>query len=81
VRPNSSEYTSPIVLVMKKTGDVRICADFREFNKKIIRDHYSLPIVEDQLDKLTRIKVFTTLDHKNRFFHLLKKRAASTYPS
>jgi len=42
VRPSSSEYASLIILVKKKTGDTRICGDFRELNKKTIRNHYLL---------------------------------------
>jgi len=36
---------------LRRKQDVRICSDFRELNKKTIRDHYPLPIVEDQLNK------------------------------
>ena len=73
-------HLSPIVLIKKKTGDIRICGDFRELNKKMIRDHYTLLNVEDQLDKLTEAKIFTALDLKNGFFHAsVKKRVASTH--
>ncbi|XP_071635047.1 uncharacterized protein [Temnothorax longispinosus] len=69
-RPSRSEYASPIVLVKKKNGEPRLCVDYRRLNRKIVRDRYPLPLVEDQLDRLARAKVFCTLDLKDGFFHV-----------
>jgi len=33
IRPSDSEYASPIVLVRKRDGNLRLCVDFRELNK------------------------------------------------
>lgn len=38
IRPSTSEYSNPIVLVKKKNGDLRLCVDYRELNKHIIKD-------------------------------------------
>lgn len=54
-----------LVLVRKKTGDLRLCIDFRELNKQLVRDNYQLPNIEDTLDSLYEKKYFTTLDFKN----------------
>ncbi|XP_011884081.1 PREDICTED: uncharacterized protein K02A2.6-like [Vollenhovia emeryi] len=70
VRPSVSDYASPIVLVKKRDGTNRICVDYRMLNKKIIKDRYPLPLIEDQLDKLQNAKKFSTLDLKNGFFHV-----------
>jgi len=40
VRPSSSDYTSPVVLVRKKDNSHRLCVDYRQLNKKIIKDRY-----------------------------------------
>ena len=69
-RPSSSDYASPIVLVKKKDDSYRLCVDYRLLNKKIIRDRYPLPLIEDQLDRLQAARVFSTLDLKNGFFHV-----------
>lgn len=63
-RPSRSEYASPIVVVKKKSGEPRLCVDYRRLNRKIVRDRYPLPLVEDQLDRLAKAKVFCTLDLK-----------------
>ncbi|XP_017888656.1 uncharacterized protein LOC108630103 [Ceratina calcarata] len=65
-----SDYASPIVLVKKKNGSTRICVDYRQLNKRIIKDRYPLPLIEDELDSLQGAKVFSTLDLKNGFFHV-----------
>ncbi|XP_037929193.1 uncharacterized protein LOC119663656, partial [Teleopsis dalmanni] len=52
VRPSNSEYASPIVLIKKKTGDTRLCVDFRTLNKVTLKDNYPLPLIDDLLDRL-----------------------------
>ncbi|KAL4113911.1 hypothetical protein QTP88_017465 [Uroleucon formosanum] len=52
VEDSESPYASPILLVKKKTGDVRMCVDYRELNKKTVPDKYPLPRIDDQLDRL-----------------------------
>jgi len=70
VRPSLSEYASPVVLVKKKNGAYRLCVDYRRLNQKIIKDHYPLPLIDDQLNRLQGARIFTTLDLKNGFFHV-----------
>ncbi|GFU31865.1 hypothetical protein TNCV_1111281 [Trichonephila clavipes] len=66
----TSEYASPIVLVKKKDGTIRLCVDYRKLNRKLVMDRFPLPLIEDVLDKLQGAKVYTTLDLKNGFFHV-----------
>lgn len=68
VRPSLSECASPMVLVKKKR--YRLYVDYRQLNKKIVRDRYPLPLIDDQLDRLQSAKIFTTLDLENGFFHV-----------
>ena len=70
VRQPQSDYVSPIVLVKKKNGSTRICVDYRQLNKKIVKDRYPLPLIEDELDALQRARTFSTLDLQNGFFHV-----------
>jgi len=69
-QPSLSDYASPVVLVEKKDGNTRLCVDYRQLNKKIIRDRYPLPLIEDQLDLLQNMRYFSTLDLRNGFFHV-----------
>jgi len=70
VRHSVSDYASPVVLVAKKDGSKRLCVDYRLLNRKVIKDRYPLPLIEDQLDKLQGARVFSTFDLKNGFFHV-----------
>jgi len=70
VEPCVSEYASPVVIAWKKDRSPRVCIDYRRLNKKIYKDRYPLPLIEDLLDKLRRTKVFSVLDLKSGFFHV-----------
>ena len=81
IRPSESEYASPIVLAKKKNGSTRLCVDYRLLNKKIVRDRYPLPLVEDQLDSLQGSRVFSTLDLANGFLHVYIEEGSRKYTS
>ncbi|XP_026828423.1 uncharacterized protein LOC113562643 [Ooceraea biroi] len=70
IRPSVSEYASPVVLVKKKDGGLRLCVDYRKLNQKIVKDRYPTPLIEDQLDELQDATLFSTLDLENGFFHV-----------
>lgn len=70
IQNSYSNYASPIVLVKKKNGSHRLCIDYRKVNKKIIKERYPLPIIEEVLENLYDANYFTTLTLKNGFFHV-----------
>ena len=68
-------------MVKKKDGSPRLCVDYRALNRKIIRDRYPLPLIEDQLDLLQGAKVFSALDLKSGFFQVPINRDSRKYTS
>ncbi|KAI5107461.1 hypothetical protein C0J45_3099, partial [Silurus meridionalis] len=62
IRESSSPYASPIVLVKKKDGSLRMCVDYRQLNSKTRRAAFPLPRIEETLDALTGARWFSTLD-------------------
>ena len=62
VRESSSPYASPIVLVKKKDGSLRMCVDYRLLNSKTRKDAFPLPRIEESLDALSGACWFSTLD-------------------
>ncbi|GFT26387.1 retrovirus-related Pol polyprotein from transposon 17.6 [Trichonephila clavipes] len=54
--------------IKKKDGTTRLYVDYR--NRKLVKDRFPLPLIEDVLDRLQGAKVYTTLDLKNGFFHV-----------
>lgn len=67
---SNSPYASPIILVRKKTGDFRLCVDYRALNRKTIKDHYPMPRIDDQLDLLSGNKYFTSLDLASGYYQI-----------
>lgn len=70
IRPSQSQYASPVVLVKKKNGTYRVCFDYRRLNKKVVKDRFPLPLIEDLIDVLAGASVYSTIDMKNGFFHI-----------
>lgn len=62
IRPSSSPYRSPVVMVKKKTGDLRFCVDYRKLNSMTVKDRYPLPRIDDTLDYLHGSRYFSTID-------------------
>ena len=62
IQHSNSPYASPIVLVRKKNGELRMCVDYRKLNAKTRRDAFPLPRIDESLDVLQGATYFTTLD-------------------
>lgn len=70
IQPSTSSYASPVVLVRKKTGDYRLCIDYRALNKKTVRENYPMPLIDDQLDLLAGNEFYTTLDLASGYYQI-----------
>ncbi|GFX92185.1 retrovirus-related Pol polyprotein from transposon 412 [Trichonephila clavipes] len=81
VEPCSSPYASQVVVVKKKDRKSRVCIDYRRLNRKLIKDNYPLPLIDDILDCLQNAKIFTTLDLKNGFFHVAVNERSRKFTS
>ncbi len=62
IRPSTSPYRSPVVMVKKKTGDLRFCIDYRRLNSQTVKDRYPIPRIDDTLDYLHGARYFSTID-------------------
>ena len=62
IRPSVSPYSSPVVLVPKKSGEKRFCIDYRKLNSITEKNKYPLPRIEDTKDHLHGAKFFSTID-------------------
>lgn len=67
IRPSCSEYASPIVLIKKRSGETRMCIDYRGLNKITLKDNYPLPLMDDCIEFLGNKDCFSLLDLKNGF--------------
>lgn len=62
ITKSKSPYSSPIVCVRKKSGELRLCVDYRELNRKSVRDRHPIPRIQDMLDSLSGSSWFSVLD-------------------
>ena len=63
-------WVSPIVVVPKKDGGVRICVDMRVANEAIQRVRHPIPTVDDVSFELNGAKYFTKLDLSQAYHQL-----------
>jgi len=62
IQVSTSPFSSPALLVRNKTGDWRLCVDYRRLNALNTKNKYPLPVIEDLLDELHGAQWFTSLD-------------------
>ncbi|KAF4090058.1 hypothetical protein AMELA_G00047550 [Ameiurus melas] len=62
IEESNSPWSSPIVVVPKPDGSIRLCKDFRRLNQVSDFDSYPLPRVDDLVERLGRARFISTLD-------------------
>ena len=70
-------WVSQVVLIQKKSGNLRICLDPHELNKVIQREHYTLPILEDVLHELRESRHFSKADLSSSYWHVVLDESSS----
>ncbi|XP_060096945.1 uncharacterized protein LOC132573472, partial [Heteronotia binoei] len=67
IRPSTSPLSAPVLFVKKKSGELRLCNDYRALNKITIRDRYPLPLIPELLDRLKGAQIYTKLDLRGAY--------------
>lgn len=70
IEPCNSPWSSPVVLVKKSNGSVRLCLDSRKVNSVTVKDSYPLPHIDGLLGRLSVTKYISSLDLKDAFYQI-----------
>ena len=70
IRPSSSPWNAPVILVRKKDNSMRFVCDFRGLNNVTKKDSYPLPYIRDVIDKMEGAKFWSTLDAASAYWSM-----------
>jgi len=57
-----TDWVSPMVLVKKKNGKLRVCVDYRKLNSYTQKDHFPLPFITNILEEVAGHELYTFMD-------------------
>ncbi|KAJ7991583.1 hypothetical protein DPEC_G00285370 [Dallia pectoralis] len=70
IRESESPFASPVVVVKKKNGKIRLCIDYRKLNSRTIKDAYALPNIEETFSALSGARWFSVMDLKSGYYQV-----------
>ena len=70
IRPLQSPYASQVVIVRKKTGEIRLCMDYHKLNSITVRDAFPLPRIDEALQAVHSSNWFTSFDLAQGYLQL-----------
>ena len=81
VQPCRSKFNSPLFVVMKKNGGVRLVQDFRALNAQTYIDKYSMKDVGECISEIGRSgsSIFTAIDLTAGFWQMLLQPRSRPY--
>jgi hypothetical protein len=63
-------WFSPMVIVPKKNGKLKICIDFRKLNVIAKKDAYPLPFINEMLNIIARYETYSFLNGYLRYHQI-----------
>lgn len=70
IRPNISPWCVPVLFGKKKDGSMRLCIAYKELNKRIVKNKYPLPCIEDLFDQLREATVFSKINLRSSYHQI-----------
>ena len=63
VEASITPYASPLVLVRKKEGGLRVCVDYHNINQNTVLDRYPIPRIDELVDMVghNKPKIFQSI--------------------
>lgn len=84
-RESESPFASPVVLVRKKNGKIRLCIDYMKLNASTVKDAYTSPNIEETFSALNGARWFSVMDLRSSYYQVEvaeedKQKTAFTFP-
>ena len=73
IRPSTSPWRAPMLLLKKKDGSSHLCVDYRQLNKMTIKNKYPLSRIDNLMDQLHGALVFSKIDLRSGYHQILVK--------
>jgi hypothetical protein len=70
IKPSKLSYGALVLFVHKKDGMLRMCVDYKAFNKATVKSRYPLPRIDDLFDCLSGAKVFSRIDLHSGYYQI-----------
>ena len=75
IRPSTSPWSAPVLFAKKKDKTLRLCIDYRQLNRVMIKNRDPLPRIDDLFDQLKGARVYSKID-LHTSYHQLRVREA-----
>ncbi|XP_018014569.1 uncharacterized protein LOC108671526 [Hyalella azteca] len=79
IERSNSPWSSPLVPIRKKDGNLRLCVDYRALNSVTKRDSFPLPNMIDGLSNLNNTHYFSTFDLMQGFYQMEMDEASKEF--
>lgn len=79
IERSDSPYCSPLRVVMKPNGQIRLCLDARFINELIEDDHESPPLINEIIRNFHGVDFFTTTDLANGYWQIPLEEESRKY--
>ncbi|KAE9210921.1 hypothetical protein PF004_g16066 [Phytophthora fragariae] len=70
IRPSTSPWASPVLMIRKHDGGKQICIDYRKLNAVTVKACYPMPLIDDILDVLGDAQLFSTMDIASGYWNV-----------
>jgi hypothetical protein len=71
IKKLNNPWSSPVILVWNKNGDLHFCVDYRKLNVITKKHCFPLPMIDNTLDTLATAKWLSTLKLESHYWQVV----------